>query len=110
MKMSTNMCLNAALWLADLQEQRQVGLSQVKVPPTGQHAVNHLNEGEQQAVGSAPFWRQAGELDRQRRRPTILQETHRAADCTGVMWRSQNVLLLFNNYEFKQMTRIISFF
>lgn len=56
-------------------------MSQIKVPPTGQHAGNHVNEPMQEAAGSAPLWRQIGELDGERRRPTILQETHRAIDC-----------------------------
>lgn len=41
------------LSLADLQKQRQVTMSQVKVPPTQQHAVNHVDEGDQQPVVSA---------------------------------------------------------
>lgn len=47
--------LYAVFGLANLQEERQVSLGKVKVPPTGQHAVNHVNEGKWEAAGSAPL-------------------------------------------------------
>lgn len=74
--------LPAMFSLADLQKQRQISMSQIKVPPSGQHAVNHVDEGQQETVGSAPFRSQIGQLNGNRRRPTILQETQRLINCT----------------------------
>lgn len=65
----------------DLEEERQVTVSQIKIPPTGQHAVNHLDKSQQKRAGSAPFWRQVGELDGDCGWSRILQETQRKLDC-----------------------------
>lgn len=70
----------------DLQEKRQVTVSQIKVPPTGQHAVNHLDKGQQKTVGSTPFWSQIGELDGDGGGSRSLQETQRKIDCTVAFW------------------------
>lgn len=56
-------------------------MSQIKVPPTGQHTANHLNEGQQKAVGSALLWHQTGDLYGDGRRPTVFQELQRTLDC-----------------------------
>lgn len=56
-------------------------MSQIKIPPTGQHAVNHLDKGQHKTVGSAPVWTQIGELDGDGRGSRILQETQRKIDC-----------------------------
>lgn len=70
-------------WGTDLQEERQVGVSQVKVPPTGQHAVNHADERKQEVTGSAPFRRQVGQFNWYCRRSAVLQESHRLLNCTS---------------------------